>query len=107
MRHEPRATPHVVNPQVRKALKGRNKRPASPVSPFQGWYVQILRTRGDVRGYTRFTLPRAGMFRPVGAKNRPCARSFRMNQRLRPHRPGERTEIRWSGFEELGVEYQL
>jgi hypothetical protein len=33
-----------------KALKGRNKRSASPVSPFQGWYVHVLRTWGDVRG---------------------------------------------------------
>jgi hypothetical protein len=32
--------------------------------------LRVRRTRGDVRGYPRFTLPRAGMFRPVVAKNR-------------------------------------
>jgi hypothetical protein len=34
---------------------------------FQGWHVPVRHTWGDVRGYPRFTLPRADMFRPVGA----------------------------------------
>jgi hypothetical protein len=102
-RHEPRATPQVVNPQRRKALKGRNKRPASPVSPFQGWYVPDPAYPGRRSRVSPLHSAPGWHVPPRWGKEPPCARSFRMNQKERPHRPCTRTEIRWPRFEELAV----
>jgi hypothetical protein len=62
-----------------QALKGRNKRPVSPVSPFQGWYVPGSAYPGRRSRVAPLHSAPGWHVPPRWGKEAPCAGSFRMN----------------------------